>query len=401
MAPEGEDSLIENKSSPAERLNQIRGEIDAIDRKLLALLNERAALSLEVGRIKAEDRDAVFKPLREKDLLDKLKNLNNGPLPDEHMLSIWREIISSSRALQRPQHVAYLGPEGTFSYFAGLEYLGRSANFQPCRDIAQIFEKVRDGECDLGVVPLENSLQGTVGVSFDLFHKHDVRIEAELYSRISHYLLSNSQSFANIKKIYSHPQPLAQCQGWLRTHVPNAALIPVESTAAAAALAAREPDAAAIGNAKLASINNLNILASHIEDEPGNWTRFVIIAQDKSAYPGLPGPMSGGRKGADKTSLLFTLPDKPGSLAAVLEMMAKNGVNMRKLESRPLKGQPWRYVFFCDVESDLQSPDHANLPEKLAQCCTSFRILGSYPAGPQLDQAPRAEEAEKEQEYDS
>lgn len=398
MIPVGEDSLTENRTSPRERLNQIRGEIDIIDRKLLALLNERAALSLEVGRIKAEDRDTVFKPLREKDLMDKLKNLNSGPLPQEHMLSIWREIISSSRALQRPQRVAYLGPEGTFSYFAGLEYLGRSANFQPCKDIAQIFEKVRDGQCDLGVVPLENSLQGTVGVSFDLFHKYDVKIEAELYSRISHYLLSNSPSYANIKKIYSHPQPLAQCQGWLRTHVPNAALIPVESTAAAAERAADEPDAAAIGNGKLASLNNLNILASHIEDEPGNWTRFVIIAQDKSPYPGMPSatPEPGGRKGADKTSLLFTLPDKPGSLAAVLEMMAQNGVNMRKLESRPLKGQPWRYVFFCDVESDLQSSEHSNLPEKLAQCCTSFRILGSYPAGPQLDRVSRTGEAEKE-----
>lgn len=398
MAPEGVDSLTENRASQPERLNQIRGEIDAIDRKLLGLLNERAALSLEVGRIKAEDRDAVFKPLREKELLDKLKSLNSGPLPDEHMLAIWREIISSSRALQRPQRVAYLGPEGTFSYFAGLEYLGRSASFQPCKDIAQIFEKVRDGQCDLGVVPLENSLQGTVGVSFDLFHKHDVRIEAELYSRISHYLLSNSPAFANIKKIYSHPQPLAQCQGWLRTHVPNAALIPVESTAAAAAMAAREPEAAAIGDGKLAPLNNLGILASHIEDEPGNWTRFVIIAPDKSAYPGLPD--ADGLQGGDKTSLLFTLPDKPGSLAAVLEMMAKSGVNLRKLESRPLKGQPWRYVFFCDVESDLQSSGHARLRERLAQCCTSFRILGSYPAGPQLDRVSRTGEAEKEQQYD-
>lgn len=404
MAPAGEKKRSPDtaSSSSRERLLEIRQEIDIIDRKLLELLNERAAISLEVGRIKAEDQDKVFKPIRERDLLDKLSRLNTGPLPENHLLSIWREIISSSRALQRPQNVAYLGPEGTFSYFAGLEYLGHAANFHPCQDIAQIFEEVCNGHCELGVVPLENSLQGTVGVSFDLFHKHDVKIEAELYSRISHSLLSHAPALANIEKIYSHPQPLAQCQSWLRTHVPNAVLIPVESTAAAAVRAAQEPNTAAIGSDKLASMHNLNILARRIEDEPGNWTRFVIIAPSKADYPGItPGPKPGNQRGADKTSLLFTLPDKPGSLAAVLDLMAKNGVNMRKLESRPLRGQPWRYVFFADVESDLQAPEHEKLPEKLAQCCTSFRILGSYPTGPQLDRVSRSPEEEKEEEAEN
>lgn len=396
-----EPSHKNNSPSSTERLEQIRGEIDTIDQSLLALLNERSALSLEVGKIKAQDKDKIFKPIRERELLDRLTESNSGPLPDEHLVNIWREILSSSRALQRPQHVAYLGPEGTFSYFAGLEYLGHAASFHPCQDIAQIFEEVSNGQCDLGVVPLENSLQGTVGVSFDLFLKHDVKIESELYSRISHYLLSRAPALANIKKIYSHPQPLAQCQGWLRTNVPNAVLIPVESTASAADRASQEPDSAAIGNIKLANMNNLNILAKNIEDEQGNWTRFVIIAPSKAEYPGrsLPQPSSNKLKG-DKTSLLFTLPDKPGSLATVLDMMAQNGVNMRKLESRPLRGQPWRYVFFCDVESDLQSPEHKNLPEKLAQCCTSFRILGSYPTGPQLDRVSKESDLDKEMEND-
>lgn len=404
MAPAGEKKQTPDAPVPSskERLLEIRQEIDSIDRKLLELLNERASRSLEVGRIKAEDKDKVFKPLREKDLLDKLSRLNSGPLPENHMFSIWREIISSSRALQRPQNVAYLGPEGTFSYFAGLEYLGHSANFHACQDIAQIFEEVSNGHCELGVVPLENSLQGTVGVSFDLFLKYDVKIEAELYSRISHCLLSHADSLANIEKIYSHPQPLAQCQSWLGTHVPNAVLIPVESTASAALRAGQEKNAAAIGNGKLASMHNLNILARRIEDEPGNWTRFVIITPSRADYPGItPSPRPGRQMGADKTSLLFTLPDKPGSLAAVLDMMAKNGVNMRKLESRPLRGQPWRYVFFADVESDLQSPEYGNLPEKLAQCCNSFRILGSYPTGPQLDRLARSPEEEKEEEQEN
>lgn len=395
MNPEKESGPPAERGAASDgRLSEIRREIDSIDRELLDLLNKRAALSLEVGRIKAEDQDSVFKPARERELLDKLTSQNKGPLPKDHLLAIWREILSSSRALQRPQRVAYLGPEGTFSYFAGLEYLGRAASFQPCRDISRIFEEVSNRRCELGVIPLENSLQGTVGASFDLFMKHDARIEAELYSRISHCLLSNAARMEDIKKIYSHPQPLAQCQRWLKANAPEADLIPAESTAAAAAMASLDPASAAVGNGKLASPNNLRILARHIEDEPGNWTRFVIISP-----PGAPAK-AGKRAPADKTSLLFTLPDKPGSLAAVLDLMARGGVNMRKLESRPLRGQPWRYVFFCDVESDLKAPEHEGLPDKLAQLCTSFRILGSYPSGPRLEHFSGSFESEKENEND-
>lgn len=360
------------------RLNEIRSEIDAVDRELLRLLNVRARLSREVGKIKAGNTGIIFQPLRERELLDKLAGENPGELPEEHLRAIWREILSSSRALQRPQNVAYLGPEGTFSYFAGLEYLGRSAKFHPCRDIAQIFEEVTKGNCELGVVPLENSLQGTVGVSFDLFLKHNVAIEAELYSRISHCLLSNSPSLAQITRVYSHSQPLAQCGTWLRAHLPQAALIPVESTAAAARMAAEEEGAAAIGNCRLSAMLGMDVLARGIEDEQGNWTRFVIISPAK-------GREGAPKQGADKSSLLFTLLDKPGTLASVLELLAHNHVNMRKLESRPLRGQPWRYVFFCDVESDLNNPEYKPLLDALAQNCTSFRILGSYPMGPQLD----------------
>ena len=374
-------------SSDSGRLAAIRGEIDAVDDELLRLFNQRAALSREVGRIKAEAPGIIFKPLRERDLLDSLAARNPGDLPEPHLRAIWREILSSSRALQRPQNVAYLGPEGTFSYFAGVEYLGHAASFHPCRDIAGVFEEVCSGACELGVVPLENSLQGTVGVSFDLFLKHDVVIGAELFSRISHCLLSNEESLARIRTVYSHPQPLAQCGGWLRAHLPTATLSPVESTAAAAERAAREEGACAIGNGKLADMMGLGVLARRIEDQPGNWTRFVIIAPRTVSGKAMlaPGPTPGGQAGADKTSLLFTLPDKAGALATVLELLAANGINMRKLESRPLHGQLGKYVFFADVESDLGHPRHAELLERLGQACTSFRILGSYPTGPQLD----------------
>lgn len=371
----------------AGRLAEIRARIEEVDSRLLPLLNERAALSLEVGRIKAHDPGIIFKPLREREVLDNLARQNTGPLPDTHLRAIWSEILSSSRALQRPQHVAYLGPEGTFSYFAGVEYLGHSAIFHPCNDLAQVFEEVAGGQCELGVVPLENSLQGTVGVSFDLFLSHDVHIQAELFSRISHCLLSNAGSLAEVRTVYSHPQPLAQCGGWLRAHLPNAALVPVESTAAAARRAQGEPGAAAIGNGRLADLAGLAILARRIEDQAGNWTRFVIIGP-QAARAQLGGAMRTpvpGHTGADKTSLLFTLPDKSGALSAVLDLLARHQINMRKLESRPLRGQCWKYVFFADVESDLEAPQYAELLQKLHETCTSFRILGCYPTGPQLD----------------
>ena len=383
--------------SPAQRLSAIRTEIDDVDHKLLALLNQRAALSQEVGRIKASDPDGmVFKPLREREVLDKLAADNNGPLPDDHLRAIWREVFSSSRALQRPQNVAYLGPEGTFSYFAGVEYLGRAARFHPCNDLAQVFEEVSDGTCELGVVPLENSLQGTVGVSFDLFLRHEVYIQAELFSRISHCLLSNATSLAEITTVYSHPQPLAQCAGWLRAHLPTAGLVPVESTAAAARRAV-DPGTAAIGNGKLAAMTGLGILARRIEDEPGNWTRFVIIGP-RPARAQLGGAVNTpvpGHTGADKTSLLFTLPDKAGSLCTVLNLLASHHINMRKLESRPLRGQCWKYAFFADVECDLEAPQYADALQKLAEACTSFRILGCYPTGPQLDRTYAADQPEE------
>ena len=371
----------------AGRLAEIRARIEEVDSRLLPLLNERAALSLEVGQIKAHDPGIIFKPLREREVLDNLARQNTGPLPDTHLRAIWSEILSSSRALQRPQHVAYLGPEGTFSYFAGVEYLGHSAIFHPCNDLAQVFEEVAGGQCELGVVPLENSLQGTVGVSFDLFLSHDVHIQAELFSRISHCLLSNAGSLAEVRTVYSHPQPLAQCGGWLRAHLPNAALVPVESTAAAARRAQGEAGAAAIGNGRLADLAGLAILARRIEDQAGNWTRFVIIGP-QAARAQLGGAMRSpvpGHTGADKTSLLFTLPDKSGTLSAVLDLLARHQINMRKLESRPLRGQCWKYVFFADVESDLEAPQYAELLQKLHETCTSFRILGCYPTGPQLD----------------
>lgn len=374
------------------RLATIRDEINTVDTEILAWLNRRASLSMEVGRIKQNDPGLVMIPMREREVLDSLEARNGGPLPLDHMRAIWREIFSSSRALQRPQKVAYLGPEGTFSYFAALEYLGHSVEFQPCSDLHHVFRSVQENQCELGIVPLENSLQGTVGQSFDLFLKHPLQIHSELYFRISHCLLSTWHNMAEIETVYSHPQPLAQCGAWLRAILPTATLIPVESTAAAAhramLLGSEGKKVAAIGHSRLANMLPLNILARSIEDEPNNWTRFVLVANPSFHKTfGHTSPQPGAR-GNIKTSVLFTLPDKAGALAAILEILSIHQVNMRKLESRPLKGQSstadcWKYVFFADLECYLGHAAYAPLVEKLQQMSTTFRILGSYPSDTQ------------------
>ena len=372
--------------SREELLSRTRARIDEVDERILELLNERSSLSREVGRIKAGEKSTIFKPQREEEILARLSSRNQGPLPEAALRSIWREIFSSSRSLQRPLRVAYLGPEGTFSYFAGVEYLGHSAHFHACTDLPAVFEEVNAGNCDLGVVPLENSLQGTVGISFDLFLKFPVCIQAELFSRISHCLLSQEESFSAIHTVYSHPQPLSQCAFWLRGHLPAAALIPTESTAAAARKALETPGSAAIGNGNLADMLRLNILAKRIEDAPGNWTRFVIIAREGSQNRLGSLPLhKGSLSDHSKTSILFTTPDKPGALSSVLNLFAHHDINMRKLESRPMLGQCWKYVFFADVEDDLTRPEYRDILLELSGLCNNFRVLGSYLTGPQLD----------------
>ena len=355
-------------------LDNVREAIDQVDQDLLGLLNRRAELSIEVGRLKAGSDDPVFKPFREKEVLEKLSRLNPGPMPEEHLRAIYREIMSSSRRLQRTQKVAYLGPEGTFSYFAAVSYLGKSADFEPRRTIDEVFEAVSLRDAELGVIPLENSLQGTVGQSLDLFFRHEVFIQAELYCKISHSLLSKGADISRIEEVYSHPQPLAQCGAWLKAHLPMARIVPTDSTAAAARRVLYNPKAAAIGHVKLSEMLGLTVLASRIEDLPDNWTRFLVIGPSETK--------SGNR---DKTSVLFTLPDKPGALSAVLNKLAKEGINLTKLESRPLRGEKWKYVFFADLQCDLGREEFGNMLGELRSELHSLRILGSYPAGPHLD----------------
>jgi chorismate mutase / prephenate dehydratase len=361
-------------SASTQRLTEIRTQIDSLDEQLLGLLNKRASLSREVGQLKSDSLDIVFKPFREKEVLSRLNALSPGILPEDHLRAIYREILSSSRRLQQPQTVAYLGPEGTFTHLAGLEYLGRSMDFTPCPTLHDVFLTVASRKADLGVIPLENSLQGSVGQSLDLFLQYNVYIHAELFSRISHALLATNADLASVRTVYSHPQALAQCSGWLRTNVPQAVVVPTESTAAAAAQAEREGDGfAAIGHPRLVERYGLKAVALDIQDLPDNWTRFLVIG---------PTPTVGSSR--DKTSLLFTTPDRPGALAAILNLLADQGLNLTKLESRPLKGEKWKYVFFMDVECDLSQEQYENTMNNLTSLCHTMRVLGSYPTGPHL-----------------
>ena len=361
-------------------LAALRTEIDALDDGIMDLLNRRAAISIGVGRTKEGSPDTVFKPFREKEIMDRLARKNPGPLPESHLHAIYREIMSSSRRLQRPERVVYLGPEGTFSYFAGLEYMGRSAELTPKAGFEDIFRAVADGEAELGVIPLENSLQGTVGQVVDLFMLFPVHIHAELYCRITHCLMGKAQSMAEVKEIHSHPQPLDQCGGWLRNNMPGRTLVPESSTAAAAEIAAeRGPDVATVGHIRLADRYGLNVLAAHIEDLPDNWTRFLVI-----------GPRPGTESARDKTSILFTVPDKPGALAEVLDSFAGRAINLTKLESRPLRGEKWKYVFFADLECDLARAEYESFLASLRERCHTLRILGAYPSGPHLDAGGRS-----------
>lgn len=362
------------KASGSLDLKKLRAEIDGIDDRILQLLNERAAISLAVGRAKADSVETVFKPFREKEVLDRLTRTNPGPLPENHLYAIYREIMSSSRRLQRPERVVYLGPEGTFSYFAGLEYMGRSADLTPKANFEEVFRAVSDGEAELGVIPLENSLQGTVGQVVDLFMLFPVFIHAELFSRITHCLMGKAKDPAEVKEIHSHPQPLDQCAQWLKNNMPGRTLIPENSTAAAAEIAARlGPKVAMVGHVRLADRYGLNVLAAHIEDAPDNWTRFLVI-----------GPRPNNEGTRDKTSILFTVPDKPGALAEVLDSLAGRAINITKLESRPLRGEKWKYVFFADLECDLSSTEYESFLSQLRQRCHTLKVLGSYPAGPHI-----------------
>ena len=352
-------------------LDELRKRIDAIDEQVLELLNERAKAGMEVGKVKLQQSEhAVFYvPEREKAIYTKLIGKNTGPLPDSAVKSIYREIISSIRSLEKPTTVAYLGPEYTFTQLAAQRIFGVTAELHPMPTLSDIFTEVERGRLDYGVVPVESSMGGGVSDTLDRFMGSNVKIINEVLLQVSHYLLSRS-TLDGIKRIYSKDQAFFQCRNWLQANVPNAELIPTSSTAEAARIASKEEGAASIGSVLAAEPYGLDVIAERIEDAAHNYTRFFAIGnQDVKAT------------GHDKTSLLITVSNKPGALQDLLLPFSKLGIDLTKIESRPSRKKAWDYVFFIDFEGHVDEANVSQALSEISEYCTELHVLGSYPQG--------------------
>lgn len=351
-------------------LEEIRARIDAVDARLVELLSQRAGLVAGVAHIKREQggSEVYHRPDREAQILRRVQDLNTGPLSNEEVARLFREIISACFALEQSINVAYLGPEGTFTHDAALKHFGRSARTSALSGIEQVFREVEAGQCHFGVVPVENSIEGVVNHTLDLLMNSSLRICGEVELRIHQHLMSRCDRPADIRRVYSHQQSLAQCRAWLNTNLPGAERMPVASNAEAARLATEEKGAAAVGSGAAAEIHGLPILAHNIEDVPDNTTRFLVLGRETAAP-----------SGRDKTSVLFTTPNKPGALALMLKCFSDQGVNMVRIESRPSRRGMWDYVFFADLEGHAEDAPMAAALAALAGEAPLVRVLGSYP----------------------
>ncbi|MDX1610667.1 MAG: prephenate dehydratase [Halofilum sp. (in: g-proteobacteria)] len=362
--------MSENGDDPDERLQSVRERIDAIDRRILALLNERAGCAQEVAEIKraAGESNNFSRPEREARLLRELAAATEGPLEGAAVTRVFREIVSACRALEQPLAVAFLGPAGTFTQAAVYRHFGRSIESRPLGAIDEVFREVAAGAAQFGVVPVENSTEGMVTHTLDVFVNSNLRICGEVLLRVHHQLVAAGTDPSAVKTLYSHQQSFAQCREWLDANLAHAERIAVSSNAEAARRAAAEPDAAAIAPAMAAEIYELNTLAERIEDEPDNTTRFLVIG-DYDVPP----------TGDDKTSLLLSARNRPGALFHLIRPLAEHGIDMTRLESRPTRGRLWEYVFFVDIrghaEDEVVKPALEALKQEAALC----RVLGSYP----------------------
>jgi len=354
-------------------IEELRGKIDAIDQKLLALLNERAQCAVEIGHLKHSTQSEIYVPDREKSIYDALRAQNTGPLSDSAIKSIYREIMSATKALERMPSVAFLGPKDTFSHMAALRIFGSMADYHPVASVPDVFTEVERKRVDYGVVPVETSMGGRVedtsGDTLDQFLSSNVKIVNEVMVHITHSLLANCP-IDKIKRVYSKSQPFVQCRNWLLANVPHAEQVEVSSTAEAARIAAEEPGAAAVASAKAAETYKLGILATGIEDVPHNYTRFFVIGRGTTKPTG-----------HDKTAVMFSLKDRPGALYHLLKPLADAGVNLTRIESRPSKKKAWEYVFFIDMLGHIEDDTVRQALDAIAHHCIDFKILGSFPHG--------------------
>ena len=348
-----------------DELLKLRKRIDELDEEMLARLSERARCAQRIGEIKHGN---IYRPEREAQVLRRLAEVNPGPLAGDAVQRVFREIMSYCLALEQPLTVAYLGPAGTFSESASRKHFGSAPSFTPVGTIDEVFRLVECGNADYGVVPVENTTEGAVGGTLDLLLANPVRVCGEVKLRIHQHLLSKADGIGAAKRLYSHAQSLAQCHEWLNRNLAHLPRIPVASNAEAARLAAEDSESCAIAGDAAGEQYGLNALASNIEDDPNNTTRFLVIARHDA-----------GPSGKDKTSLVLSARNRPGAMHDLLEPLARHGVDMTKLQSRPARGGLWEYVFYVDFLGHREDPQVVAALDELNERAAFVKILGSYP----------------------
>jgi chorismate mutase/prephenate dehydratase len=349
----------------------VRAKIDGIDRQIQSLIAERAVFAHQVGKAKGKLAAAVdyYRPEREAQVLRMVVDRNEGPLSDEVLVHVFREIMSACLAQQEPLKIGYLGPEGTFSQQAVLKHFGRSAHGLPLASIEEVFQEVASGNADFGVVPVENSGQGTIQITLDMFLTSDLKICGEVELRVHQFLMSRTGRIDDIERIYAHPQSFAQTAGWLRANLPKVEKVPVSSNAEGARRARGNDDAAAIGGESAAHVYGLKkVVMSPIQDDKDNTTRFLVIG--RSIFP---------PSGHDRTSVLVFIHDKPGALFDVLSPFARHGISMNRIESRPSHHAKWEYGFFIDLAGHIDDEAMKQALAELKQHSAQIKVLGSYP----------------------
>lgn len=361
-------AAVETSAVPV--LSEVRERIDGIDRQIQGLIAERARWAQQVGRAKGPLKAAIdyYRPEREAQVLRQVLDRNDGPLSDEVLLRLFREIMSACLAQQEPLKVGFLGPEGTFSQQALIKHFGHSARGLPLDSIEEVFQEVEAGHADFGVVPVENSGQGTIQSTLDMFLTSNLKICGEVELRVHQYLLSRTGRIEDIERVYSHPQSLAQCKTWLRQNLPKAEKIAVASNAEAARRSRTADDAAAIAGESAGHVYGLKIVSGPIEDRPDNTTRFLVLGRE--LFP---------PSGHDRTSLLVYVRDQPGALYSVLSPFAKYGVSMNRIESRPSHTGRWQYAFFIDVSGHAQEAAVQQALSELGEYAADVKVLGAYP----------------------
>ncbi|MBU0481979.1 MAG: prephenate dehydratase [Proteobacteria bacterium] len=357
-----------NKTEKSDTLLKVRNRIDEIDLNLLNLIKERLACAQEIGRLKSKNNLAKWDPLRERQIFERLHAENQGVFPEQSLNAVFREIITTCRLSQKKVDVAYLGPEATFSHLAGVEYFGQSADYRPVETIEDIFLEIERERILYGIVPVENSIEGSVTSTLDSFMKCNVKICGELNLGIKHNLVNQSGDIRDIKKVVSHSQPLAQCRQWLKKNLPNIPTQALFSTGVASKAAAEDASIAAIASSLAVKTYRLQTVVKGIEDYRGNTTRFLLIGRSSPA-----------RSGRDKTSLLVGLLDRPGALYDSLKILAKKKINLTRIESRPVKSEPGKYLFFLDMEGHIEDEFIKDGCAELKQSSSYFEWLGSYP----------------------